>query len=422
MQKMNKIISTIAIVLLLSFYLTGCREEGRIDHLDSSVVAPAAPTLVSVSSRPGGAVIRFSIPDDDNILGVMANYMRNGKECWTQASRYTDSLVVEGYGNTDPQDVTLYSFAVNKKLSEGVKTTIIPLTPPVRSVEFELSETFGGILVTLRNNLSETDLSAVLMIDTLLVDSTKAASDIRWTDLHTFHTSSKEIKMPRRGIDPVKNIFGVYLRDRYGNYSDTLFKVLTPIEEIELPRSSFKNGNLPTDYLNYAEGNSNYRIENLWDGTNTAFMATSHQGPIPQWFTIDLGYKASISRITKWPRANYELYSGTAPRTLEVWGSTNPNPDGSWDDTWHLLGKFEQFKPSGYGEGSQVGTITDEDKDYWYNKTEWELIPTDDVPDPYQVVSYVRIKTTSTFGTYGTDSQVSQVIIGELFFWGQVKE
>lgn len=151
-------------------------------------------------------------------------------------------------------------------------------------------------------------------------------------------------------------------------------------------------------------------------------MATSHQGPIPQWFTIDLGYKASISRITKWPRANYELYSGTAPRTLEFWGSTNPNPDGSWDDTWHLLGKFEQFKPSGYGEGSQVGTITDEDKDYWYNKTEWELIPTDDVPDPYQVVSYVRIKTTSTFGTYGTDSQVSQVIIGELFFWGQVKE
>ena len=416
---MNKITNTIAAVLLFLPGLTGCREEGRIDHLDSTGAAPSAPTLVGVSSRPGGAVIRFSIPNDDNILGVMVKYMRNGKECWTQVSRYTDSLKVEGFGNTDPQDVMLYSFAVNNKRSEGVKTTIEPLTPPVRSVEFGISETFGGIMVTLRNNLSEADLSAVLMVDTLLVDSTKTASEIRWADLHTFHTSSKEIKLARRGIDPVEKIFGVYLRDRYGNNSDTLFKVLTPIEEIELPKSSFKNGNLPTDYLNYAEGNNNYRVEKIWAGTTSAFLATSHQGPIPQWFTIDLGYKASISRITKLPRPNYELYSGTAPRTLEVWGSTNPNPNGSWDESWHLLGRF---KPSGYGEGTQVGTITDEDKDYWYNKTEWELIPTDDAPDPYQVVSYVRIKTTSTFSTYGTDSQVSQVIIAELSFWGQVKE
>ena len=116
-----------------------------------------------------------------------------------------------------------------------------------------------------------------------------------------------------------------------------------------------------------------------------------------------------------------ELYTSTAPRQYQIWGSDNPNPNGSWDSSWHLLGEFEQIKPSGYGEGREVGPITTEDKDYWFNRTEFDLTPTDNAPDPYQTVSYLRIKILSTYNTYGTDATAGQVIIGDLVFWGQLR-
>lgn len=408
--------------ILLPLYYCGCKEEGRLDHLDDSAPAPGTVTVEEVTSKPGGAVIRYKVPNDDNLLGVKVVYTRRGELCESKASRYADTLVVEGFGNTDPQEVKLYSVGVNEKLSEPVSVEIQPLTPPVQSVKVDLEAGFGGVIISLQENNSKADLAIVLMGDTIASSS----GEKQWVDLQTFHTKSATMKFSRRGLDPEPGDFGLYLRDRRNNRSDTIYKTLTPIEEVKLPKDDFRNAALPTDYYAPAEGNNGYRLEQMWNGGEAAdgnFYASSHSAPMPQWFTIDLGRKMSISRFQKWPRSgNYELYSSTAPRVFEVWGSDNPNPDGSWDSSWHLLGKFEQFKPSGYGEGREVGPITDEDNDYWYNKTEFELVPTEEAPDPYQTVTHLRFKILSTFNTYGTDATMSQIIIGELTFWGQLKD
>lgn len=408
-------------ITLFTFLYFGCSELGRIDQINESALAPAALTIVGVTNTPGGAIIKVKVPNDKNLMGAMAVYTRNGEECRTKISKYVDTLVVEGFGNTNPQDINVYSLGVNEKLSKSSMVTINPLTPPVQSVKFDILETFGGVAVKLENNTSNADLAVGVLVDTILSDINLSASEIKWADVTTFHTSSKSISLSRRNLEAKARIYGAYIRDRWNNHSDTIFKILTPVEEIELSKNTYVNGNLPTDYFTVAENNeSGYGIHRLWDGNlRGGFYATSHSGPMPQWFTISLGYKASISRIQKWPRDNYELYSGSAPRTIEVYGSTKPNPDGSFDDSWHLIGKLEQIKPSGYGEGREVGTITEEDKDYWYNKTEFELVPSEETPDPYQPVSYLRFKVTSTFATYGTDASTGQVIIGEFTFWGQ---
>lgn len=407
--------------ILFPIYILGCKEEGRIDHIDDSAPAPSPVTVLGVTSKPGGAVIKYEIPDDDNLLGVKVVYTRNNELCESKASRYVDTLVVEGFGNTNPQEVKLYSVGINEKLSEPVTTTIEPLLPPVQSVKFDIDASFGGVIISLEENHSNADLAIVLMADTM-----ENSSSQQLVDLHTFHTKASDMKFARRGLEPRPAYFGAYLRDRWYNVSDTIYKTLTPIEEIKLPKDRFRNAALPTDYFVTAEGSTNYRLENLWTGPEAHsggdFYASSHSGPMPQWFTIELGHKMSISRIQKWPRSDYELYSGTAPRVFEVWGSDNPNPDGSWDDSWKLLGVFEQQKPSGYGEGREVGPITDEDRDYWYNRTEFELIPTEEAPDPYQTVTHLRFKILSTFNTFGTDATMSQVIIGEFTFWGQLKD
>jgi hypothetical protein len=409
------------VMIAALLYISGCKEEGRIDHIDDSAAAPAPVTGVQVRNTPGGAVIKYNIPDDKNLLGVKVVYTRNGEICESKASKYMDTLVVEGFGNTAPQEAQLYSVGVNEKLSEPVPVPINPLLPPVQAVKFDLEEGFGGVVASLDENYSAANLSLVLLMDTLYSSGEKR----QWMQLQAFHTESVARKFSRRGLDPKAMDFALYIRDRWGNTSDTIYRTLTPLEEVKLPKDKFRNAALPTDYYLSAETATSYPLENTWSGDEfpgESIYASQFAAPMPSWVTIELGYKVSISRIQKWPRPNYELYSGSAPRTFELWGSTNPNPDGSWDDSWTLLGEFEQFKPSGYGEGREVGPITDEDNDYWYNRTEFEMVPSDNAPNPYMPVTYVRLKFTSSFTTYGTEAVQGQIIIDELTFWGQLIE
>lgn len=406
-------------VLIYSFLLlaalVSCKEEGRIDFIKTDGGEPSPIEVRQVKNTSGGAIIYFNVPEDELLLGVKAVYMRNGELVETKASLYVDTLRVEGFGNTVQQEIELFSIGRNEKLSSAVRVTINPLPPPIQEVSFDVEAGFGGVIVGLDNNLTKADLSIILLADTL--------GNGKFVDMQTFHTKAQRIKLPRRGL-PTKQIrFAAYLRDRWNNVSDTIYRELTPVEEVKIPSDLFRNAALPTDYFMTAEGNDAYRLEQLWlgeDASDGNFYASSHSAPVPQWFTIDLGRQVSISRIQKWPRPDYELYSSTAPRTFEIWGSSDPNPDGSFDKSWFLIGNFEQFKPSGYGEGREVGPVTDEDKDYWYNKTEFDVMPTVDAPDPYRPVTHLRVKVTSTFQTYGTETTMSQVIIGQFAFWGQL--
>jgi hypothetical protein len=419
-KDMKRIIFIFSMITALMYIVWGCKEEGRLDHIDDSAPAPAPVTVEKVTSKPGGAVIKYKVPNDRNLLGVKVVYTRNGEICESKASKYTDTLVVEGFGTTEPQQAQLYSVGVNGKLSEPVPVPINPLTPPVQSITFDIKEGLGGVTVSLQGNYSRANLTLVLMSDTVGV---LPNGKRKWIELQSFYTEAVERAFARRGLEVKPMDFALYVRDRWGNISDTVYRNLTPVKEVKIPKDRFRNAALPTDYYSQAEGNINYVVENLWKGgesSASAIYASTFSAPMPAWITIDLGLKAYISRIQKWPRAAYELYSGSAPRTFELWGSTNPNPDGSWDDSWYLLGEFEQFKPSGYGEGREIGPITNEDSDYWYNRTEFELIQTDNVPEPYIPVTYLRLKFTSSFTTYGTDASAGQIIIAELTFWGQI--
>jgi hypothetical protein len=410
-------------ITVLLYTVSNCKEEGRLDHIDDSTPAPAPVSreTVRVTNKPGGAVIKYDIPNDKNLLGVKVVYTRNGEVCESKASKYIDSLVVEGFGNTDPQQVQLYSVGTNEKLSEPVSVQINPEQPPVKTVKLGLEEGFGGVIASFEGNHSKASLALVLLFDTVHT----SGGERQWLQLQSFHTESVARKFSRRGLAAKPMDFALYVRDRWGNMSDTIYETLTPLLEEKLPKTGFINANLPTDYFMPAEGNNGYRMENMWDGNESngsAIYASQFAAPMPSWVTISLGSRMSVSRIQKWPRSGFELYSGSAPRTFELWGSNSPNPDGSWDESWTLLGEFEQFKPSGYGEGREVGPITDEDRDYWYSKTEFELTPTENAPDPYMPVSYLRIKFTSSYTTYGTEATQGQIIIAELTFWGQLKD
>ena len=88
----------IALASLL-FMGVSCKEEGRLDHIDMSAPAPEQVYDVTVKPTPGGAILKYKMPKDENLLYVKAVYqIETGAVHTANASCYEDSLVLEGFG------------------------------------------------------------------------------------------------------------------------------------------------------------------------------------------------------------------------------------------------------------------------------------------------------------------------------------
>jgi hypothetical protein len=199
-------------------------------------------------------------------------------------------------------------------------------------------------------------------------------------------------------------------------------------EMVKLAKNSWTNAQLPTDSWYPADGNYNmWGLENLWRGpeapsNNANGMCFASHGPVsplPQHFTIDLGYKASLSRMRIWPLllGTSEVYGDLSPRTFELWGTDNPPVDGSFDN-WSLLGTWEVYKPSGYEAGGAVGVITAEDTQYFNYEQEYVIGVSAATPDANRAIRYIRFKTLNTFSTYNTGASTAFVAFAEMALWG----
>lgn len=424
---------------------------GRIDQIPD-VAKPLPVSVRSVENISGGAVIKVNIPDDPNLKGVVAVYERNGVEVNSKVSRYVDSLVVEGYADTRDHIVKVYSFNVNEERSEAVDVTITPLAPAIMTVTPTLFDSFGGVKIDIQGNTSHADLAVCLLRDSDLSDIGKPKNQMKWVEVTTLFTSSDDIRLTRRGLEPVESIYGVYLRDHWGNVSDTTIAVLTPLWEAKLDTVknaagklvySFRNASIPDD--NCASTNPSwYPVEALWDGSGLSeiphFFVSEESGASPGWLTIDLGHEAKLSRIATLPRIGYNPFMGGAVRDYEFWGTrgelqsdgtygkpsgkmfdpTDDNPYGFDTDVWFCLGKFTQAKPSGYLPDGLVGDITAEDRDTFNAGNDFEF-------DKYvyprcnEPIRYLRVIFVNTFSTfeYGHSTSNRQVQTGEVTPFGE---
>lgn len=402
----------ILIISIIGYIFMGCSEEGRLDHIDHTAPAPQPITIKRIDNISGGAIIRYNIPIDQDLLGVKAQYERiPGQIVQTEASLYTDSLIIEGLGETKTYKVKLYSVGRNGKTSDTTLVEVNPLEPPIKTAKKNMDATFGGVRISFTNE-ARANLALVLMVE--------SEEEGVWTPLQTFYTKATHGNFYKRGLESKEQKFALFVRDRWNNKSDTLIQHLTPALEEEIPKINFKNMKLPGDTWQPIE--SQYPLERLWDGSTSSasnIFASKATDPIPQHFTIDLGHTVSISRFKIHHRSGRE-YADKSPRLFELWGSELPPPDGSWDN-WHLLGEFEAFKPSGYEEDGSVGIITPDDVAYANQQgIDCELIITDKIEDPYKQVRYIRFRTIATYATYGTDITNAQVYFSEITFWGQI--
>src|SRR5690606_34251324 len=98
-----------------------------------------------------------------------------------------------------------------------------------------------------------------------------------FTEAETFYSKAKMGRGNVRGYQDDERVFGIFARDPWGNYTDTLMATYQPIFEVELDKSKFRRWNPPgIPYNGYTS--ANWRIENLWDGKIGSLGVANDQG------------------------------------------------------------------------------------------------------------------------------------------------
>ncbi|MCD0486664.1 DUF4959 domain-containing protein [Pedobacter sp. MC2016-14] len=391
-----KILNYIVVALLLSIVGQSCKEDERLKYLNEDAPAPQQVSNIKVENTPGGATVTYRLNGDENLAYVKAVYeIQPGVSRENKASIYTDTLKLDGFGDTKEYDVKLYSVGKNEKVSEPIVVKIKPLTPPIELAygNLSLEPGFGGVKIRLKNAL-QANLAIVVDADTV--------SNGVLRPLQTFYSKAPEVSFSVRGLSSKSMKFSVYLRDRWNNKSLAIIKDLTPVFEQKVPKP-FKIVQLPTD--EYTPSSTSTTVDKMWDGlVDLGIFASRNSATIPQWFTVDLNIPVVISRMKVHQRSSPFNYTGASVKTFELYGSNSPATDGSWA-SWTLIGKFNSFKPSGL----PLGQVTTEDNTYGFTNGEDFEMP--DIPPAYR---YVRFKALETYGGGG------QITIAEISFWGKL--
>jgi len=384
----------IAISILL---FHNCKEEKSLMPLDAEMDSPAMVSNVNVENLPGAVKISYRLPNDPKLLYVKAECLINGKITQVKASSYINELLIEGFDKVGEYEVKLYSVSKSESVSEPLIVQVTPETPPYENVfaSLTLDETFGGASVSFKN-----PVEAELVFEILAQDD---KGD--WVVAETYYTKRSEGVLSARGFPSLKRKFGVHIKDRWNNRTDTIIHELTPIFEKQIDRTKFQPVLLPTDQP-AAWG---WVMPNIWDGiivnnTNVdkpGFHTNPAEGEWPQWFTFSLGTESKLSRFKFWQRGSYVAFTDRNIKKFEIWGSNEPAIDGSWD-TWTKLLDGESVKPSGLPIGQNSA------EDIALVGAGEEFIFPNDTPS----VKFIRIKVLQTW------SGAESFYVMQVAFWG----
>lgn len=403
--------------------------------LSTDTTPPDPVSNVNVQSLPGAATITYTLPNSTNLLYVKAEYTVKGVKREAKSSMYVNNILAEGFADTTETEVTLYAVSRAEVASTPVKVKVKPQAPSIIGVRASLvlDSTFGGISVRFTN-----PDAANIAIGVLVKDSVG-----EWKNVDYYYTSQKDGRFAIRGFPPIERVWGVFVRDRWMNHSDTLVQSWRPIYEVELDKTKFKdarasqNSTTQVPQLAPLPGNGNpmktandysssWVLSKLWDnsgqgssGTNGFHTKEKYDQPI--WVPIQLDMSNSsakflLSRYKIWQRTGSFVFNHGNPHQWEIWGTndltkfTNTDPNNTNPDLgWVLLDARTMVKPS----GQEVGTNSAEDIQVATDGQEYDFRP--GIPP----VKYIAWKNIDSWGSIG--NYTGHMHLMEMSIWGQKK-
>lgn len=325
--------------------ITACKKtDGFNSPAPGDNSKPDVVNNVKVANFSGGATVTYSLPAKaDNILYVQAEYKINDQVSrQVKSSYYSDSLTVSGFGKSQDYQVTLYTVTRTQVKSDPITVTVHPSTPPylLARPTIKIQSDFGGVNISVANPAHSN-----IGIVTISPDATTKKLEV----INQNYIDQDSVSFSLRGYDTIPHQFGVYITDEWGNISDTLLATVTPLFEVLMNKSLFKEYDLPSD----VGTDFGWTMPYMWDGkTGSPGYHSTYPTtiPLPKWITFDMGQSAKLSRYTVWYRgldgANYLWYSG-APQTWVLWGRPDVPSDEILPDSTNLP-SVGQATPGGW--------------------------------------------------------------------------
>lgn len=365
-----KFIKYISILILPLFgVLFSCSEDKGAKPLEHSTIAPGEVENIAVQNLPGKAKLTYSLPEDKDLLYIVAQYtLENGTKMEVKASYYNNSMLLEGFRGNTETEVTVYAVNRSEVKSSPVKIKVNPLLAPIFDVYDALTvqPDFGGLRIKTVNPTKE-NLSILVLQKNTQGDWEPSPKSI--------YTKTTTVNQALRGFEIKPQEFAFVIRDRWLNVTDTLFQEVTPIFEQLMPKSSYGAIKLANDAA------SPYPVTNLWDGqflewwgsyfTERTISVGNHL------VTFDIGKITQLSRLRIWqfsePIGGQRLYYYLgAMRKFRIWGSNTLNNGdlSGWTNMGEYeVGKdyFEIIKPSGlpYAQETNDDLIAARDGQDW---------------------------------------------------------
>jgi hypothetical protein len=381
------------IIVPALFLLSSCTEK-ELAPISASTGKPEKVTVLDVESIPGGAIITYRIPENEDILAVKAVYiLTNGQKMEATTSFYDNVLEVAGYNDVESHDIALYSINRAQEYSDPQNVTIIPdeSTLSKTAKTMVIVPDFGGANFSWRNE-DYINLSFEFMAET-------GNGDMQTIRVLTSALDSLSYSI--RGYDPKPTKFGVIVSDNYGNETPmiTPSETIVPIYEQKFDKSIQKVRILSGDvtFSNW-EGRNEAMIDD--DLGTFGHSPNGYNGNISgASFTLDLGKMGKISRFLYYQRGDGgRYYRAGNGRIFEVYTySGDPvdagEPSGDWS-MWTKVATCEIIKPS----NSSGSTVTDEDELAAINGHEFSI------PLNLPSVRYLRFKVLSVWANWNDGS------------------
>ena len=340
----------IPILLLLISIVVSCESEDKKD-----TTPPGELTITSTEATYGGAIISYTLPNDDDILYVRADYTNGkGEAVFRTVSKHVNQIEVSGFVVEEDVTVSLTVVDENQNKSKAVEHEIRPLQSFIYLVQesIEIVPDLGGVQVSWEN-IEEKTVFIYLHI---------ADGDEEETRILSSSNATKNIFV--RGLEAKELGFSTKVEDFDGNITSLIEEgYYTPLFEEKINKDTWALvSNLSIDGNAY-EG----ATVNFWDDVVDTFETNSDNsyfiinrndnGGVLRWpldIVIDLNKKVKINRFKIWQRAFWYNGPGDQPYYYQSENLRSFDLFVSMDKSeWALLGSFQIEEPTN-GDISQA--------------------------------------------------------------------
>jgi hypothetical protein len=334
----------ISSLLLVISLIASCESDDNGD-----TTPPGELSVISTEATYGGAVITYTLPEDNDILYVRADYTNGkGEAVFRTVSKHVNQIEVSGFVLEEDVTVSLTVVDENQNSSKAVALEIRPLRSFIFLVQesIQIEPDLGGVQVSWENATEKTVFIYLHIQD---------GED---EQIRILSSANKNEKIFVRGLEAKPLLFLTKTEDFDGNISELQEKgKYTPLFEENINKDTWKLvSNLSIDGNAY-EG----ATVNFWDDVIDTFETNSDNsyfiinrndnGGILRWpldIVIDLNKKAKINRFKVWQRAYWYngpdgksyYYQEENLKSFDLYVSMNKTD-------WVLLGNFEIEGPAG---------------------------------------------------------------------------